>query len=132
MYASPEVVQSWVDHAAIPAYPSADIWALGVIMWEALTHRAAFARFAPKSDVIAAAAGTALYPWEAATLDAPFARSRIRLAVEACLQRDAAARPSAAELVSMIDRLANKTESAVGNHASDSTDGAGSGHGGPD
>ena len=108
-YAAPEVLQSFAAGMRIAAHPAADIWALGVMVYEALTDGAVFPPYAtPPSDVYAAASGSVRYPWEL-DRDKQFSRYRVRPAVEACLARDPAARPSAVELITMIDRLANVT-----------------------
>ena len=108
-YAPPEVLQSYAAGMRTTAHPSADVWALGVMVYEALTDDAVFPPFVTAArDVFAAARGSVRYPWEL-DRDAQFSRYRVRPAVEACLARDPAARPSAVQLITMIDRLANVT-----------------------
>ena len=115
-YAAPEVLQSCAAGMRIPAQPAADIWALGVTVYEALTGTLVFPPFLMKpADIHAAASGSAHYPWEV-DHDVQFSRYRIRPVVEACLARDAAARPSAAQLLAQLDRLVNVTGAAQSHH----------------
>ena len=108
-YAPPEVLHNYAAGMRVAAHPAADIWALGVMVYEALTDGAVFPPYTTTpGDVYAAASGSARYPWEL-DRDAQFSRYRVRPAVEACLARDPAARPSAVQLITMIDRLANVT-----------------------
>ena len=111
-YAAPEVLQSYAAHARCAAHPAADIWALGVIVYEALTDDIVFPPFVKRpTDIFAAASGTARYPWEL-DQDAQFSRYRIRPVVVACLARKAAARPTAVQLLAQLDRLINVTAAA--------------------
>ena len=101
-YAPPEVISAYNRSAKVVVHPSLDIWALGVMAFEALTQRPAFATGAA---LFAAAAGDAPFPWaasERAAAPASWRRSRLRPVVEACLARDAAARPTAAGLLQML------------------------------
>ena len=87
----------------IPANPAADILALGVMVYEALTDASVF----PPSvkmpvDIYAAASGSRQYPWEL-DQDAQCRRYRIRPAVEACLARNAAVRPTAVQLMAQLN-----------------------------
>ena len=112
MYAAPEILQSYAAGRRIPAHPAADIWALGVMVYEALTGALAFPPFRKRPvEVYEAAGGSARYPWES-DRDVQFSRYRIRPVVEACLARDAAARPSAVQLIAQLDRLVNVTAAA--------------------
>ena len=112
-YAPPEVFQSYSAGERFAAHPAADIWALGVMVYEALTDDIVFPPFVTSaSDVLAAASGSVRYPWEL-DRDKQFSRYRIRPAVEACLARDPAARPTAASLIAQIDRLANVTATST-------------------
>jgi serine/threonine protein kinase len=131
MYAPPEVVVAFAAKSRIAAEPSHDVWALGVMVVEALTGRSAISRYSSQEDVIALAKGERLYPWEEMVATGgsvatgangvgevgdgkpadeaegaqAYLRSRARPALEACLRRDAAARPAASELLRMIDNL---------------------------
>jgi serine/threonine protein kinase len=75
MYAPPEVVAAFAAQRRVRAEPSHDVWALGVMVFEALTGRSAIDRYSDQEDVIAFAEGRERYPWEemAATGDADVA-----------------------------------------------------------
>jgi serine/threonine protein kinase len=89
----------------ILADPSQDIWALGVVAYECLTHSAAFPVFCTREDIDAAAQGTCPYPWEADKRSMLFVKSKARPLIEACLSRSAARRPTAQQLLARIDAL---------------------------
>lgn len=109
-YAAPEVLQSYRSGKPIAASPSADIWALGVMAFEALTNTHVFPAFVSTSnDVYAAASGTTRYPWESQRGDARIVRLRVWPILAACLARDPAARPSAAQLLASLERAVNVT-----------------------
>ena len=88
------------------------------MVYEALTDDIVFPPFVKRPiDIFAAASGTVQYPWEL-DQDAQFSRYRIRPVVEACLSRQAAARPTAVQLLAQLDRLINVTTAAEpANHA---------------
>ena len=94
-YAAPEVLRA--ADVAVVATAAADVWALGVIAYEALTHARAFPPGRRSAEVFAAAAGRRPYPWELAEGNLPrmWRRSRLRNIAEACLAREAARRPTA-------------------------------------
>ena len=81
-----------------------DVWSLGVIVYEALTDTRAISPFANWASVHALARGT-LYPWEERTAPMVFAKSRVAGLVRDCLQRNAAARPTAQQILERIERL---------------------------
>ena len=60
------------------------------------------------------ARGAAHYPWEDAPLHARFDMSKVKPVALACLQRDPAARPSAAMLKDMVDELGLRTRTQQG------------------
>lgn len=104
-YAAPEVLHSYASKRRIAAQPAADVWALGVLVYEALTSTSVFAPFGVKrDDIFAAAAGDMAYPWEAMP-NAAFSQSKLRKLVEACVSRDPKLRPSAAQVTSQLDLL---------------------------
>ena len=115
-YAAPEVLQSYAAGMRIAAHPAVDIWALGVMVYEALTGALVFPPFGQRPvDVYAAASGSASCPW-GLHRNVRFSRYRIRPVIEACLARDAAARPSAVQLLAQLDRLVNVTAAAESLH----------------
>ena len=93
----------WTD-AHIAVHPSHDVWALGVIAYEAITQGRALTS---QTQIAQCAQGQAAYPWEVAQSELPRAwvQSRLRPLVEPCLKRDAAERPAAAQIHAAVNRL---------------------------
>ena len=60
------------------------------------------------------ARGAARYPWEDAPLHPRYDMSKVKPVALACLQRDPAARPSAATLKNMVDELGLRTRTQQG------------------
>lgn len=88
--------------------PAHDVFAVGVMAYEAICH----ARCAFRLEYIAAcAAGDEWYPWELPLRRQPpvWQSSRLRPLLEPCLRRDDAARPSAAALVQSVGRIGQTT-----------------------
>ena len=85
-----------------------DVWALGVMAYEAIARTRTFncAR-----DTGPCAAGASQYPWERPPEEQPDAwrRSRLRALVAPCLARSPAARPTAASLLAEVSRLGQVT-----------------------
>ena len=97
-YAPPEVVSAAVAACRVTVHPSHDVWALGVVAFEAVVQRKAM----PGSTAMRACAlGEQLYPWEAPHAEQPAAwrQSRLRALVAPCLDRDPMQRPTAAQIV---------------------------------
>lgn len=111
LYAAPEVLRAADADADVVAHAATDMWALGVIAFEALTHGPAFEPGRRGADVFAAAAGRWRYPWEVAEAELPgvWRRSRLRGVTGACLARDPAARPSAQRMLDAMQRLGSAT-----------------------
>ena len=85
--------------------PAHDIWALGVMAFEALTGRRAVGSL---EQLFQCARGERPYPWDASMLsEAPerWRKSRLRPLIEPCLAHDAAQRPAAAEIVARVERM---------------------------
>jgi serine/threonine protein kinase len=109
-YAPPEILRAFACKQPTAAHPSHDIWSLGVVVFEALTDTQAIPPFVNSAEVLAAAeAGNVEYPWERRPPLAQFARSKVRPIVEACLRRDPALRPSAADVRGMVDSIGQMT-----------------------
>jgi serine/threonine protein kinase len=106
-YAAPELLAAEkAGEAAVTADPAADVWALGLVAFELLTARRAFAPGTPISSIRNAICGHVAAPWEAAgsggSLDrAAAARLRVvRLSIQKCLTRSQSDRPTASEVAS--------------------------------
>ena len=95
------------EQRAVPAAPSQDVWALGVMVFEALTRRPAVDPFGGAEGCKKLARGEAQYPWEGGEQDREFGGSRARQLVESCLARDPERRPAAAALVEAIRMISN-------------------------
>lgn len=85
-------------------HPSHDIWALGVVAFEAVTQSRALTS---QAQIAQCVQGGAAYPWEVPPGAQPQAwrQSRLRPLVAPCLQRDAALRPTAAQVHAAVGRL---------------------------
>lgn len=96
-YAAPETVAAHESGArTIVADAAADVWALGVLAYELLAQRRVFPVTTSAQAVRDALSGRAPLPWETRE---PAALRTLKRSVLACLCRDAAARPAAADVV---------------------------------
>ena len=96
-YAPPEVVAAYRCEGTVTVAASHDIWALGVMAFEALTGGRALGSL---EQLLACARGDEAYPWDASKLaDAPerWRRSRLRPLIEPCLAHDPSQRPAATD-----------------------------------
>jgi Protein kinase domain len=115
--AAPEVLHALKQNQQVSATTAQDIWTLGVIAYETVTGCPVF----PPGDthsVFKCANAVAPYPWSTEPLDAAFAASRARAAIEGCLWRDPMARGSAQQVragrvISSPAELLTGTASAV-------------------
>ena len=105
-WAPPEVVLAMLQHRYITVQPSHDMFALGVVVWEAVTQKPAFAS---RDMCYACTVGDALYPWERDVRQQPEAWQQSRLAelVMPCLARSAAQRPSALDMLAALSRYSS-------------------------
>jgi serine/threonine protein kinase len=110
-YAAPEVVLAVNDNREISIQPSQDVWALGVMAFEALTQTRTLTM---AQEVFDCASGSMQYPWEAVPAEQPaqWRQSRLRALILPCLARDAAARPSAAALLAAVGKIGCATTTA--------------------
>ena len=97
-YAAPEVVAAGAEPLAASA--ATDVWALGVTALEVLTGARAWPAGTSCRALAAALAGATPLPWEAAAVQARL--GPLRGPLLCCLQRDAARRPTAAQLAAVL------------------------------
>ena len=77
-YAAPEILHAYASKQTIAAQPSQDVWALGAMVYEALTNTKVVPPFAAVADLLAMASGSAAYPWESSPRHPQFERSKVR------------------------------------------------------
>ena len=111
-YAAPEVIIAYDNKQRVAAAPAQDVWALGVMVFEAFTRKPAVDPFRGAEGCKQLARGEAKYPWEEGEQDQEFGGSRARRLVESCLARDPEQRPTAAALVEAIRLISNHTETS--------------------
>jgi serine/threonine protein kinase len=111
LYAAPEAINAHIAAAELTVEPSLDVWAIGVIVYECLTGTPTFSSLDTKETVFGCAKGDVAYPWERDVHELPdrWRRSRARNIFGDCLSRDAAARPTAAQLVKSLGKLNSNT-----------------------
>ena len=92
------------SNAQITVHPSHDIWACGMLAYEAVTQTRVLTS---QSLVTQCAQGHAPYPWEVEAEQQPrvWLQSRLRAVMLPCLQREPAARPTAEQLYGSLSRL---------------------------
>ena len=127
-YAPPELVRAACDshtpdrHKQIVVAPSHDVYAVGMIAFEALSGRKAFGSakevacgeaFRASADVQACASGTLAYPWDAPApasaqeQEPTWRKSRLWPMVAECLRPEPARRPSAESMCARLVELAH-------------------------
>ena len=107
-YAPPDVVAAVHSNHRIEVSPALDMWAVGVMAYEAVVgHRALTALSAIKQ----CAAGTRPFPWElrAEEQESAWRKSRLRGLLARCLSRDPVQRPSAAALAASLSDVGQVT-----------------------
>ena len=110
-YCDPDTANAVNSDSTVTVSPACDIWALGVMCYEAIAQKMALTTMA---DVFDGASGTKQFPWEAPAAQQPDAwrRSRLRSLIQPCLSRDASTRPTAAQIVQLIERVGSATNMA--------------------
>jgi serine/threonine protein kinase len=110
-YAAPELVNALNAQQNIRATPAHDMWAIGVMAYEALSFTRAFPTFQAADVIAACAAGRAKYVWEGRMeeLAPPFAKSRLCDVVLSCLARNPDERPTAQQLRARVRSLGEVT-----------------------
>ena len=103
-YAPPEVIRATRSGETVVVDASHDVWALGVIAYEAITGTRALAT-RPQAD--ACACEGVQYPWEQSEDRMPekWVRSRLRAIMRPCLDRRAGERPPAAAIAEAVNRM---------------------------
>jgi serine/threonine protein kinase len=100
-YAPPETLRTLqVGARTTTSDPAVDMWALGVIAYELLTRRRAFASDIATDEIKARILGHSPLPWETSDLrkrDVPELRM-LKRTVLACLDRDQSRRPTATQV----------------------------------
>ena len=107
-YAPPDIVRAAQANCDVQIGAAQDVWALGVMAYEAIVGAVTFTSV---EDIGACAAGVSQYPWERPSEGQPgtWRRSRLRALVAPCLARDPAARPTAAALLEEVSRIGHAT-----------------------
>lgn len=121
-YSPPETLMTLRSGArSIKSDPATDIWAIGLVAYELIHRQRAFREFSwTFTDVLDAAAGAKAYPWEErpGTFKRDPELRALGSVVRACLARDAAARPTAEQLVQKFHRLFDGTTMGPGTQTS--------------
>jgi serine/threonine protein kinase len=93
-----------------------DIWALGVIGFEALVGGPALPWLRSTADAVMLADGSEPYPWERSHVAPEFVQSRAYPVIVACLHRDPARRPTAPAILQAIDELGSTAAPSLLRH----------------
>ena len=107
-YAPPDIVTAAKANRDVPMTAAQDLWALGVIAYEAVVGAVTFTSVTAIGEC---ASGAAQYPWERPLDAQPSAwrRSKLRALITPFLSRDPDARPSAATLLDALGRMGHAT-----------------------
>ena len=104
-YAAPETIEAYTaGEKQVIAYPTVDVWAVGVIAY-GLLMREVFPPSISAGDVINALLGKAPLPWETATPAELKALGRLKGPVLQCLSREPEKRPTSADLLASLQRM---------------------------
>jgi serine/threonine protein kinase len=111
LYAPPEALKAHETGEPLTVEASFDMWSIGVIVYECLAGCRAFRPHSAAEEVFECAHAMMPYPWEQPLENLPkgWSKSRTRTFFSGCLQRDPAARPTAAQLLSSMHKLNNTT-----------------------
>lgn len=105
-YAAPEVVRAMHERAPITAHSAEDIWALGVVAYEAIASTRVFSSVLDRGSAALCARGQRRYVWEVpGACSKAFMRSNMREVVLRCLSRHAADRPAAVTVLRAFSQL---------------------------
>ena len=107
-YAPPDVVNAARADRDIAMSPAQDLWALGVIAFEAVVGVTAMTSV---NAIDECASGVAKYPWEQPPQAQPTAwrKSKLRSLITPFLSRDPQARPSATALLEALGHMGHAT-----------------------
>jgi serine/threonine protein kinase len=104
-YAPPEVIAAYNAHADVTVAAGHDIWALGVMAYEALAGKPAFPN---ARSLFAAARGAEAFPWapsQRRSAPVGWRKSRLRSLVESCLKEDPAQRATVDDVLAGVAAL---------------------------
>ena len=104
------MVAAFDDSRNVVAAAAQDVWALGVMVFEAFTRMPGVDPFCGAQGAKQLARGALQNPWESTHLEWPLDAARARRVVLACLAREPASRPTAAALVRSISLITNQPE----------------------
>lgn len=100
---------AWHEKRNVTATAAQDIWALGVMVFEAFSREAAVDPFGGPRMCVRLAQGEEQYPWEGPRKIRSFTDSRAHELVKACLDRDPEERPTAVTLVQRMRAITHRT-----------------------
>lgn len=114
-YAPPEIVRALPTMSPVMVSPAHDMWALGVMGFEAIVGSGARA-MTTAPQLHRCAEGVEPYPWEAPVEQqpAPWRQARLlRGMLEPFLARKAGARPTAAALQASLESIGDVSSAAI-------------------
>ena len=107
-YAPPNIVTAVYDDRHIEMSAAHDMWAVGVMAYEAVVGHMAMSSI---SVIRACAAGRQAYPWEVPSgeQEPAWRKSRLRGIMATCLSRDPSVRPTAQALSAAVSNVGHAT-----------------------